>query len=358
MRWVQRVTSVRGLIVAGPALVGEGEGYAEKVLALARASGWPVLADALSPVRHFANAGDVVVVGAYDKILRDAAAARDLVPRHVIGLGAWPTSKVLREWLERAQAEMVLITPDAGSRDALHGRTREIVAPVEALVVEGAPLADGSYRAAWRAAEDAAAAALARPSDDGLWGEPEVTRALAAGLPDGAVVVVASSMPVRDVEYFWPVNTRGRRFFFSRGANGIDGTLSTALGVAHGSDAPVWLLTGDLALLHDTNGFLVAAQARGALTVVLINNNGGGIFEHLPVAGVGAAFEKFWGTPQRVDFGKLCAAYGVPHEVVADDERLAALLAEPVPKAGLSVWEVRTDRRRDARARKARLNAK
>jgi 2-succinyl-5-enolpyruvyl-6-hydroxy-3-cyclohexene-1-carboxylate synthase len=172
------------------------------------------------------------------------------------------------------------------------------------------------------------------------------------------VVVVASSMPVRDVEYFWPVNTRGRRFFFSRGANGIDGTLSTALGVAHGSDAPVWLLTGDLALLHDTNGFLVAAQARGALTVVLINNNGGGIFEHLPVAGVGAAFEKFWGTPQRVDFGKLCAAYGVPHEVVADDERLAALLAEPVPKAGLSVWEVRTDRRRDARARKARLNAK
>ena len=362
VKWVQRVTSVRGLIVAGPALVGDGEGYAARVLALARASGWPVLEDALSPVRHFAGraegTGNVVVVGAYDKILRDAAAARDLVPLHVIGLGAWPTSKVLREWLERAQAETVLITPDAGSRDALHGRTREIVAPVEALVVEGAPLADESYRAAWRAAEVAAAAALARPSDDGWWGEPEVTRALAAGLPDGAVVVVASSMPVRDVEYFWPVNARGRRFFFSRGANGIDGTLSTALGVAHGSDAPGWLITGDLALLHDTNGFLVAAQARGGLTVVLINNHGGGIFEHLPVAGVGAAFEKFWGTPQRVDFGKLCAAYDVPHTVVADGERLAVLLAEPAPASGLRVWEVRTDRRRDARARKARLNSK
>ena len=118
VKCVQRVTSVRGLIVAGPALVVDGEGYAARVLALARASGWPVLADALSPLRHFAGraegTGNVVVVGAYDKILRDAAAARDLVPRHVIGLGAWPTSKVLREWLERAQAETVLITPDAG----------------------------------------------------------------------------------------------------------------------------------------------------------------------------------------------------------------------------------------------------
>ena len=100
------------------------------------------------------------------------------------------------------------------------------------------------------------------------------------------------------------------------------------------------------------------AAARGGLTVVLINNHGGGIFEHLPVAGVGAAFEKFWGTPQRVDFGKLCAVYDVPHTVVADGERLAVLLAEPAPASGLRVWEVRTDRRRDARARKARLNSK
>lgn len=355
LRLVQRPVTARGLIVAGPADPADPAAYARHVLEFARATGWPVLADVLSPLRHYANDREVVVVAAYDAVLRDAVLARDLTPRTVVGLGAWPTSKVLRTWLEQAQAETLLVSEGPDSRDALHGRTREIEAPVEALVCEGSAVADTTYRDAWRMAATRAAAALADADANahGSWFEGDVTATLAEALPDGAVVAVANSMPVRDLEYFWPVDGRGRRVRFSRGANGIDGTLSTALGYAHGGE-PVVLLTGDLALLHDTNGLLVSAQLRGSLTVVLINNAGGGIFEHLPVAQFDPPFEALFATPQRVDFGRLCAAYDVPHVAVRDRRHLVELLREP-PQPGVRVWEIRTDRKRDAATRKARL---
>ena len=114
--------------------------------------------------------------------------------------------------------------------------------------------------------------------------------------------------------YFWQANITRCPVYFNRGANGIDGTLSTALGVAHGGIQPAVLLTGDLALLHDANGFLTVPKFKGGLTILLINNAGGGIFEHLPVAAFNPPFEEFFATPQQVDFAKLCAAaHGVEH---------------------------------------------
>jgi 2-succinyl-5-enolpyruvyl-6-hydroxy-3-cyclohexene-1-carboxylate synthase len=160
-------------------------------------------------------------------------------------------------------------------------------------------------------------------------------------------------MPVRDAEYFWPRTDRRVRFFFNRGANGIDGTLSTALGVAHGNK-PAVLLTGDLALLHDTNGFLLRPKLKGSLTIVLINNCGGGIFEHLPVAQFDPPFEEYFATPQEADFEKLCSAYGVEHVPVGDWEQFGALIENP-PETGVRVLELRTDRKRDAAFRKKLL---
>ncbi len=350
VRWAHRPTTARGLIIAGPALPKDPGAYADHVLAFAEATGWPILADVLSPLRHYATGAGTVVAN-YDVILRDPATARDLTPRYVVGLGAWPTSKVLRAWLEQSQAETLLVTDQPGSRDALHGRTREIEAPVEALAVEGPAIPDPTYRTAWIAAAQRVGPALL--GDETPLFEGDVTSVLADSLPDGAIVCVANSMPVRDLEYFWPANDRKRRVFFSRGANGIDGTLSTALGVAQGGE-PVVLLTGDLALLHDTNGFLAAAQLRGSLTVVLINNAGGGIFEHLPVAQYDPPFEAFFATPQRVEFARLCAAYGIPHTLITYRAELAECLAG-VPPAGVRVLEVPTDRKRDVAIRKARL---
>ncbi|MBC8039243.1 MAG: 2-succinyl-5-enolpyruvyl-6-hydroxy-3-cyclohexene-1-carboxylic-acid synthase [Opitutaceae bacterium] len=336
--WSTQAT--RSVIVAGPGA------KAADVRALAKATGWPVLADVLSPARH--TTGEVVA--AYDVILRNAELGRELTPEVVLCLGGWPTSKVLRGWMEAGGAEIWLVATGEANRDALHGRTRVIRAEVGALIVTAKPV-NATYAQAWREAEDMAAKLLA----DGLkaekaFVEPQVTSTLAAQLPKGTPVFVANSMPVRDLEYFWPANARGVQVFFSRGANGIDGTLSTALGVAHGN-APTVLLTGDLALLHDTNGFLSVPQLRGSLTIVLVNNGGGGIFNHLPVAQFNPPFEKYWATPQSVDFAKLCAAYGVKHVVPKDIAHLSGLVSS-LPAAGVRVLEVRTERARDAAFRK------
>lgn len=338
--WSTQAT--RAVIVAGPGADAEG------VKAVAQLTGWPVLADVLSPVRHAAGAGEVVA--AYDVILRNAELARTLKPELVLCAGGWPTSKVLRGWMEAGGAEIWMVAAGGANREALHGRTRVIQADVSALRVSAKP-ADEVYARAWREAESSAAKALA----DGLKAEkalvePQVTATLAARLPEGTPLFVANSMPVRDLEYFWPANARGVKVFFSRGANGIDGTLSTALGVAHGN-APTVLLTGDLALLHDTNGFLSVPQLRGSLTIVLVNNGGGGIFNHLPVAQFNPPFEKYWATPQSVDFAKLCAAYGVEHVAVKDSTHLSALVSS-LPAAGVRVLEVCTERVRDAAFRK------
>lgn len=338
--WATKAT--RAVIVAGPGADAAG------VRTLAKATGWPVLADVLSPVRHAAGAGEVVA--AYDVILRNAELARTLTPELVLCAGGWPTSKVLRGWLEAGGAEIWLVGAGETNRDALHGRTRFIRTEAAALSVQ-APTADVAFSRAWREAEGKAAKALAEGlAAERALVEPQVAAALAAHLPEGTPLFVANSMPVRDLEYFWPANARGVKVFFSRGANGIDGTLSTALGVAHGN-APAVLLTGDLALLHDTNGFLSVPQLRGSLTIVLVNNGGGGIFNHLPVAQFNPPFEKYWATPQSVDFAKLSAAYGVTHVAVNDVAQLAALVAE-LPATGARVLEVRTERLRDAAFRK------
>jgi 2-succinyl-5-enolpyruvyl-6-hydroxy-3-cyclohexene-1-carboxylate synthase len=176
---------------------------------------------------------------------------------------------------------------------------------------------------------------------------------LSQKLPVETPLFVANSMPVRDLEYFWAPSNLGCPIFFNRGANGIDGTLSTALGVAHGNK-PAILLTGDLALLHDTNGFLLKQKLKGSLTIVLINNHGGGIFEHLPVSQFDPPFEEYFATPQEADFAKLASAYGAEHVTVKDWAHFGKLIST-LPEAGIRVLEVRTDRKRDAAFRKKLL---
>ena len=176
--------------------------------------------------------------------------------------------------------------------------------------------------------------------------EGHVAWALSRCLPAEVPVFAASSMPVRDLEYFWRPNDAGRRIFFNRGANGIDGTLSTALGVAW-SGSPAVLLTGDLALLHDANGFLSLPKFKGSLTIVLVNNRGGGIFETLPVAQrEPAIFEECFATPQAVDFAELAACHGVEHVKPSSWEEFEALISE-LPDRGVRIVELATDRKRD-----------
>ena len=163
-------------------------------------------------------------------------------------------------------------------------------------------------------------------------------------LPPDTPLFLANSMSVRNAEYFWQPNNRRIMTYFSRGANGIDGTLSTALGMAY-QDRGV-LLTGDLALLHDTNGWLIRPKFQGHLTIIVINNHGGGIFEMLPIADF-PQFEEYFATPQAVDLPQLCQAYGVEHHPIHNWQQLTELIAN-LPQQGIRVLELQCDRQADA----------
>lgn len=347
--WPQAVSN-RGVIIAGPDQVTNPTHYTIGVTRLAKKLGWPILADGVSPLRHGQTRGATIIT-AYDTILRNPRLARELAPRQVICLGDWPTSKVLRAWIEASNAEIVMVNQRHDNRDALHGRTRHLCASVEALRMPTRHSQSQAYSTTWRRVQRAAHLMLSsEPRARAGVFEGDVVATMAEVLPAGVAIFVASSMPVRDVEYFWPRNAKEFRFFCNRGANGIDGTLSTALGIAH-DGAPTFLLTGDLAFLHDSNGLLLASKLRGALTIVVINNNGGGIFEHLPIATYDPPFEEFFAAPQSVNFAQLCAAHGVRHCMIGSLSVLRRELAKKFP-SGVRVLEVTTDRKRDAAFRR------
>ncbi|PSP17697.1 MAG: 2-succinyl-5-enolpyruvyl-6-hydroxy-3-cyclohexene-1-carboxylic-acid synthase [Cyanobacteria bacterium QS_8_64_29] len=352
----------RGLIIAGVAQPPDPQAYSAAIARLARALGWVVLAEGLSPLRNHAG-HQPELVSTYDSILRQPQWARDLAPAMVIQAGALPTSKVLRQWMSDAQPQRWVVDPSADNFDPLHGHSEHFPISIERLaaaVAERAPAPAATepspYSRQWQQAEAHCRQQLDRAlaATETLF-EGKVAWLLAQSLPPATPLLVANSTPVRDVEWFWPPNARGIRPFCNRGANGIDGTLSTALGLAH-RQLPSALLTGDLALLHDTNGWLQRNRWVGHLTVVAIANGGGGIFEGLPIAGFEPPFEDYFATPQPVALADLCAAYGVVHERIASWQRLQEAL-NPLPETGLRVLEVPTDRQADARYRQALLEA-
>jgi 2-succinyl-5-enolpyruvyl-6-hydroxy-3-cyclohexene-1-carboxylate synthase len=344
---------VHGVMVVGPAQPGEVDVFVSAVGEISRRLGWPVLADGMSPLRHHASRVPHLVT-TYDLVLRNAAAAARLKPEVVLCLGGWPVSKVLRAWIEDSAPRIWMVSERPDNRDALHGRTRPmaISLPMLASTLLVAT-AENGYERMWARYEE-----RVRPILDGRLRaetarfEPKATWLLARNLPAETPLFVASSMPVRDVEYVTPAGDRAIRPLCNRGANGIDGTVSAALGVAHGAGRPAVLLTGDLAFLHDANALLLRPKFRGSLTIVVINNRGGGIFEHLPIAEFDPPFEEFFATPQEVDLGRLCAAHGVEHVAVQDWEHFTGLVST-LPASGVRVLEVSTDRKRDAAKRKA-----
>lgn len=342
---------VHGIIVAGPVPDEDPQGQAQAVGEISRRLGWPVLADGLSSARSHAACVPHLVT-CYDAILRHPGAAESLRPEWVLCLGEWTTSKILRQWIESSGARILFVTGRSDNRDPLHGSARRIVIPLAALAASlPASDAPNGYERLWAGYEARARQALdARlAAEEGLV-EPKAAWLLGRRLPAGSSLSVANSMPVRDLEFVWPANDLGIRVFYNRGANGIDGTLSTALGVAHGGPPSV-LLTGDLALLHDANGFLIGPRFKGSLTIVLVNNRGGGIFEHLPVARFDPPFEEFFATPQEVDFAGLCGSHRVQHIPVEDWSHFEVLVSV-LPKEGIRVLEIHADRKRDAQWRK------
>jgi 2-succinyl-5-enolpyruvyl-6-hydroxy-3-cyclohexene-1-carboxylate synthase len=347
-----------GIIIAGTAQPKLPEEYANAIAHLSKSLQWPVLAEALSPLRHYRQLNPYLI-STYDLILRNQQLAQKLIPEIVIQIGELPTSKELRNWLDKTQPRRWVIDPSHHNLDPLHGKTTHLRISVEQLsqtypneLVETQAIA--SYLNSWCEAESKVRKAIDQmmATMETLF-EGKAAWLLSQTLPSGTPLFISNSMPVRDVEFFWASNNSRIQPFFNRGANGIDGTLSTALGIAHRNQSAV-MLTGDLALLHDTNGFLLRNKFIGHLTIILINNNGGGIFEMLPISKFNPPFEEFFATPQDINFAQLCATYNVEHELITSWEQLKQQL-NPLPSQGIRVLEVQTNRKADAKWRQDNL---
>jgi 2-succinyl-5-enolpyruvyl-6-hydroxy-3-cyclohexene-1-carboxylate synthase len=320
----------RAVIVAGRH--ERDDGLAAALPAAAAALGAPLLADPLSGARRGPAA-----VAHYDDLLRDEGFAVAQRPDTVIRVGDLPTCKPLRQWLAGLDgARQVAFDPEGVWQDpaAVVGEVLDADPAAWALSIAGPPRAS-AWLDAWRRADAAAAEAIAAELGDAI-SEPAVARALAA-LPSEVTVFTASSMPVRDVESFWPVRDAPPRVLAHRGANGIDGTLAAAFGAAAAAaSGRVVVHLGDVALAHDLGALLSASRLRLGLTVLLVDNAGGGIFDFLPVASQTDAFEEHVATPTGLEAERVAALFGLAYERV---EELGAIREAPG-----TLLHVRTDR--------------
>ena len=327
----------RGLLV-----VGDTDVDPRPLRALAEAAGWPVLAEPQSGVRAGASA-----VTTYDYLLRDAPFAASHDPDLVVVVGKLGLSKVLLSWLSPDIAQ-VLIDRDGAWLDPNRTLRRIITADpaatAAAVVEDLLERPESQWLASWRAAEATVRAAVdaVLDADDALT-EPRVARDLAEALPAGAVLIAASSMPVRDLGLYMRPR-EGLRILANRGASGIDGFVSTAMGVAEGSDGPAFALAGDLSLLHDQNGLLPSPTGQPDLVLVVVNNDGGGIFSFLPQADVPSGYETLFGTPHGLDLERLASLYQIGFQRITRAPQLPDAVLGAATAGGVHLIEVRTDR--------------
>lgn len=332
----ERVAIVAGRDERDPAL-------GEALAAFAEAARYPLLADPLSGARRGPAA-----IAHYDALLRDERLAGELRPELVLRVGDLPTSKPLRAWLA-GLGDVPQVALDAegawhdpagvvGARIAASPR-----ATLAALSPEHRDAGDPAWLERWRAADRAAAGAIAATLGDEL-SEPRVAAELADALGPEATLFVAASMPIRDLETFAAARGEPPRILSNRGANGIDGTVASALGAAAAGDGPVVLHVGDVTLAYDLSALLSARRLGLDLTIVLVNNGGGGIFDFLPVSREGADFEQHVATPTGLDFAQAAALYGARHVPVGDLAALRAELERALGAGGVTILEVRTER--------------
>lgn len=360
----------RGVVLVG--WTGVGQLQAATVDRFARVTGWPVLADPLSNVRCGAHA-----ISTYEALLRSPGFLEAHRPDMVVRVGAALTSKLVAGWLD-ADVLQVVVDPDDAWPDPGRAISSRLVADPNSILEGLAERLEGlaeqqdvpgirepasshlGWGDVWRHAEAAARGAIDELIDS--WSEPfegRIARDLAACLPDGSTLVVGSSMPVRDLEAF--VGSRsGLRVLANRGANGIDGFTSTVLGVAAGlanqldeqqklneGSRPVVGLCGDLAFLHDTNGLIGAARRGFGAVVVVIDNDGGGIFSFLPQADDPEHFERLFGTPHGLDLVDIARAHGVGASRITHSFDLIPAVEKVIAAGGVHVIVVSTDRSRN-----------
>jgi 2-succinyl-5-enolpyruvyl-6-hydroxy-3-cyclohexene-1-carboxylate synthase len=380
----------RGVVVAGRHERSTPLGAA--VAELCAALGWPLLADPMSGARR----GDAAIAH-YDALLREPVFAHEHTPEVLLRVGDLPVSKPLRNWLAAlTDTRQIALDPEGAWQDPASvvsdSIAAEPAATLSALVTmlvqaaretddhsaasggassatdkqdvgpgDGVSDTEADWLGSWRSADERAAESVLGVLAASGCGEPSVAAELGVLLPREATLFVASSMPVRDIETFWPIRPDPPRVLCNRGANGIDGIVSSAFGAAAVSQGPVVLLIGDVALAYDIGGLLAAKRLDLELTIVLLNNEGGGIFDFLPVAGAAMAhdpgprpagragasqdtYTHHIATPTGLDFAQMALLYGLAHETVTDVAGFRAALERAIAAPRSAIVEVRTER--------------
>jgi 2-succinyl-5-enolpyruvyl-6-hydroxy-3-cyclohexene-1-carboxylate synthase len=309
----------RPLIVAGE--MRDGDRLAPALSRL----GLPVLAEPSSQLRR-AETG--AAVESYEALLR-AGWSLQHGPDLVVSIGGTPTSKVLGAWLAAASAPTFLIDPDRMWRDPEQVASHVIACDPQALLEALPPMDRNAWREEWISAGKRATAAIAATFVSTPLHEGHIVRALAARLPDNGQVFVGSSMPIRAVDSFWPYAKTQQRFYGNRGASGIDGLVSSGLGLAAGrSSVPTVLLLGDLSVYHDMNGLWALRRHGLRATIVVCDNNGGGVFNFLPQAQHQDVFEELFATPLGLDFAQIARLYDLVYSPVTDRAGLEPALVD------------------------------
>ncbi len=331
----------RGLVVLGNTDDTKASGAAAGI---AHSLGWPLLADVASGGRL----GGTSVV-CYDLIFSSSKFFEAHQPHAVIHLGGAITSKPLHKYIENCgPSEYIVVRPDANRYDPSHIVTdrfqSDITAFCDAFAEElVAPSRESAWTLFWRTASADVSNAVQEtlPADE--LSEPAVARAISAFTPEGHGLVLASSMPIRDMDAFAVTDGPRLRVAANRGASGIDGTVATAAGFARGLTKPTTLFIGDLALLHDLNSLSLLREGP-PVTVVVINNDGGGIFSFLPIAEQKGVFEQFFGTPHGLGFEKAAEMFELGYDQPTNMAEFKTAYSNAVKGGVSSIIEVRTNR--------------
>lgn len=329
----------RILILAGPQIdIDE----AETIRSFGAALQAPILADPLSNVRGCGTSK--VVISTYDALLAGQALWNELKPDCVIQFGQIVVSKRVQQMIASwTDVEYVEVNPTMDSMNPTGKTTMHVQASIDVFThLHGKNNSSDTYLNIWRRLDQAGKKQLSTAIDEPHCFEGRTIRELQKQIPEDGQIFVANSMTIRDFDYFWFSGESKAVLYGNRGVNGIDGTISTALGLA-ANGKPTYLVTGDLSLFHDLNGLAVAKTHNLNLIIILHNNDGGGIFEYLPQKGT-KHFDYLFSTSQGLDYSGAAKLYGCGYTKISSPNELSSVLANVSQETGVHIIEIPTNR--------------
>lgn len=324
---------------------------------------WPIIVESLSNMRTSVPTDCLpYVITTYDAIMKNDDFKALVEPETVLRIGAQPVSKFIMQFITKSQPQAyIVVDEDPMFRDSTGVSTHFLHASIGEWLIQldlSETALEAAYLAEWQDANDIALEYIEHYAEGAIDEGAMVSRLLEV-IPNGSDVFVSSSMPIRDIDTFLMTTSKDIRIFANRGANGIDGVVSTAMGLSQGNNRETYLLIGDLAFLHDVNGLIASRYQACNITVIVMNNDGGGIFSYLPQSTVEAHYENLFGTPTALEFQDIARMYDMDYICIEDIAQLVPKF-NMVKKGPLRLIEIFTDREENVYAHRAlwnRINA-